>query len=74
MRKIDYSDAVRLVEREGAKVWHVHAPEGICYVICKYMPVINDAFLVARIPDRFAKNPRIYSTADYYRGWFWWSA
>ena len=74
MEKINYSDAVRLVEREGAKVWHVHAPEGICYVICKEMPVINDAFLVVRIPDRFAKNPRIYSSADYYRGWFWWSA
>lgn len=72
MVKIDYFDAVKRVAN-GAKVFHVLHPEGVCYVIADDLPAINNAFVVAELPRRFARRPRLYDSHLYFRGWFWWA-
>ena len=72
MRQISYFEAVELVEK-GAHVYHIGHPEGICYVISNELPAINNAYIIAQIPDKFAKNPRLYNYKEYYKGWFWWA-
>lgn len=73
MKQIDYFRAVELVEK-GANVYHVDAPEGVCYVISNEFPHVDNAYIIAQIPNKFAKNPRLYNYRDYYRGCFWWAA
>lgn len=71
MQKSDNFEAIKLVEA-GANVWHVDAPEGTCYVISVEMPQVKNAYIIAKIPNKFAKNPRLYQSTDYYKGCFWW--
>ena len=72
MKKISYNDAVLMVEN-GAKVWHVLAKEGVCYVIATEMPEVKNAYVICELSKKHVKRPRLYDSSIFYNGWFWWA-